>query len=65
MVTWNLAEAYDTSANLHDYLLFVFVSGTFSLYQFALLLSYSFVVLIVNNFSPHTIKGEIMHCFWA
>ena len=52
-----MAEASDNSPNLQDYLLFVFVSGTFSLYQFALLLSYSFVGSIVNHFSPHTIKG--------
>ena len=63
MVTLNLAESYENSANLHDYSLFVFVQGTFALYQFALFLSYLFVVSIVNPFFPPAIKGEIIRCF--
>ena len=50
MVTKKLAAAYYNSANLHDYVLFVLVSA-FALHQFALFLSYSFVVSIDNPFS--------------
>ena len=39
--------AYDNSANLHYYSLFVFLPGP--LHQFALFLSYSFLVSIGNN----------------
>ena len=48
MVTKKLAEAYNNSANLHNYVLFVLVSA-FALHHFALFLTYSFVVSIVNN----------------